>query len=645
MSTSDDQFRPKLAPPRARAPKAQKFISRVLRSISRAGSSEIQSGKPLGPKRGGIRGRGRVAARTAGAAFGIRSRRVIVKIRLVNLRKAGIRSTIAHLRYLERGGVSPEGERGQAYGMDADEVDTRAFEETVRDDRHQFRTILSLEDGAEVKDLRSFTRSVMSQMERDLGTRLEWVAVDHFDTGRPHTHVVIRGKDEVGKDLIIAREYISRGLRMRASEIATEWLGPRTQREIDNDLDRQIKAERWTELDARIEQMQEDGFFSRRAIGLPVDSVTASRLTARLAVLEDMELADRQDSGWRLQPQIKATLKAMGERGDIIRELNRTQSGIEYRVFDPEQPSPPITGRVSGRGWHEESDRGYVLVEGLDGPHHYIGLPPQVDPDYFPVGGIVTVDACRIRAVDRNIAAAAHGGVYRESIHRERLKEGAQSVDPEEFIRSHVRRLEALRRAGIVERLAEGEWAIPDNLVDRGLAYDRRRSGGVQLNIASALPLDRQVSVLAPTWLDRQLIDNPSVPASRFGEELKRAMQSRADFLVSEGFANRTGDRVVLRRDLLETLRDRELQDVASKLSNSTGLTYRPVSSGSHISGIYRRQLDLVSGRYAMLDDEVGFSLVPWRPVLTDRLGQSMSATITGSRVSWDIGRSLGLSI
>jgi len=66
----------------------------------------------------------------------------------------------------------------------------------------------------------------MEQMEKDLGTQLDWVAVDHYNTAHPHTHIVLRGKDDKGDDLIIAREYIAHGMRERAAEIVSLDLGP-----------------------------------------------------------------------------------------------------------------------------------------------------------------------------------------------------------------------------------------------------------------------------------------------------------------------------------------------------------------------------------------------------------------------------------
>ncbi|MCP3023979.1 hypothetical protein M2C83_33815 [Cupriavidus basilensis] len=61
-----------------------------------------------------------------------------------------------------------------------------------------------------------------------MGTRLEWVAVDHWSTDNPHTHLIVRARDDTGKFLIMAANYIADGFRHRAAELAPEWLGPRT---------------------------------------------------------------------------------------------------------------------------------------------------------------------------------------------------------------------------------------------------------------------------------------------------------------------------------------------------------------------------------------------------------------------------------
>jgi len=66
------------------------------------------------------------------------------------------------------------------------------------------------------------------------------------------------------------------------------------------------------------------------------------------------------------------------------------------------------------------------------------------------------------------------------------------------------------------------------------------------------------------------------------------------------------------------------------------------VTDGERVTGIYRRNVLLASGRFAVLDDGMGFSLVPWKPVIDQRLGQSIVATVRGNSVSWEIGRQRG---
>ncbi len=144
----------------------------------------------------------------------------MVKARVVKLTGAkAVGGAAAHLRHLQRDGVTREGEQGGFYLTFSDEADGKAFLERSAGDRHQFRFIVSPEDGAAFDTLRPFTRQLMARMELDLGTTLDWVAVDHFGTGHPHTHVLVRSATEDGKTLNIAGNYIGHGIRGRASEI------------------------------------------------------------------------------------------------------------------------------------------------------------------------------------------------------------------------------------------------------------------------------------------------------------------------------------------------------------------------------------------------------------------------------------------
>ena len=136
-------------------------------------------------------GRGAAAAAFAGSKLGPYSRRVVIKSRIVNLKQVTPQAVDAHLRYIAREGVGHDGQPTQPYGPDTDVADRHEFAAAGREDRHQFRFIVAPEDGVVLTDLRAFTRELMATMERDLGTKLEWIAVDHWDTDNPHTHVVL----------------------------------------------------------------------------------------------------------------------------------------------------------------------------------------------------------------------------------------------------------------------------------------------------------------------------------------------------------------------------------------------------------------------------------------------------------------------
>ncbi|HFZ2534606.1 TPA: relaxase/mobilization nuclease domain-containing protein [Pseudomonas aeruginosa] len=649
-SPGDDRFRIRPGKPKQRG---DTFVSQVLRQAGKAANA---TGGKRGKVPGSRLGRGHVAARFTGQSLTANSRRATVKVRLVYLQQASGRSTVQHLRYIEREGVDRQGGPGHAYGPATDEADTATFEERGRGDRHQFRFIVSPEDAEQLDDLRTYTRHLMQRMEADLGTRLDWVAVDHWNTDNPHTHVVLRGKDDTGKDLIVSKDYITRGMRERAMELATEWLGPRTELEIQRTLACEVEQERWTSLDRTLQREAVDGLVHTERLAEPRLQRQRLLLVGRLQNLQPMGLATETAPGtWAVHAEAESTLRAMGERGDIIRTMQRAMGGRqrELAVFQPGQEDGGngriILGRVVGKGLTDELyDRGYLVIDGVDGKAHYVALPPHTELEQYPAGAIVEVKgSADVRAADRSIAALASDGLYRADHHlaieQGRAKPGR---DPQEVVAAHVRRLEALRRAGIVERVAEGLWKVPDDLAERGRQYDAQRLGGVAVELKSHLPIERQARVIGATWLDQQLIGGGSgLGDLGFGGDAKQAMQQRADFLEEQGLAQRRGQRVILARNLLGTLRNRELALAAKDIASETGLEHRPVADGQRVAGIYRRSVMLASGRYAMLDDGMGFSLVPWRPVIEQRLGQQLAATVRGGGVSWEIGRQRGQSI
>jgi len=656
----DDDFRPKVGPPRAQGrgeierlgkPGARplRFTTRVLKAAAKSGGSGRTGLRKRASRPGAQSGRGQVASRLARQNLGPRTRRVIIKTRLVVMAGASPTSTQDYLRYIQRDGVSRDGEAGRLYSTDLDTVDREAFQNRIQHDRHQFRLIVSPEDGQEIGDLRSYTRDLMARTERDLGTKLDWVAVDHWDTDDPHTHILLRGKDEYGADLIIAREYIAHGMRARAREVATEWLGPRTEVEIRASLAREVEQERWTSLDEAIQHDAQAGRIDLRrdAQGTTLD-FHKSLQVGRLQRLQKMGLAQELEAGvWSVSPDLQTTLRAMGERRDIIRTMQRTFSRErrDFAIFDPAR-SAAVVGRVVSKGLVDElQDRGYLIVDGIDGRPHHVTLPARLKLDDFRIGAVIEINGVRKpRQTDRNIVNVAQDGLYRVSDHLAAARQ--RERDPDGFVQTHIRRLEVLRRAQIVERLDEGLWRVPADLPARGQAYDARRDSQGSMGLRAHLPLAQQRRAIGVTWLDRQLLARfDTLAPTGFGAQVREALADREAFLIEHGFAQRQGQRVVLMRNLLVTLQSRELETAAKEIAAQTGLAFRAAEDGEQISGIYRRSIQLVSGRFAMLDDGLGFTLVPWRPVIENRLGQSLTAVVRRQSVSWELGRERGLSL
>jgi type IV secretory pathway VirD2 relaxase len=648
MSTADDDhFRIRPGAPKSRPPK---FVSQVLKEVSKAGSTSLKrSARKLSGRPGARLGRGHTAARFTNHSLQPGSRRVTIKTRLVNLKQAGARSTSTHLRYIEREGVGRTGEPGQAYGATTDKADLAAFEEQGRGDRHQFRFIVSPEDAAQLDDLRSYSRHLMSRMEADLGTHLDWVAVDHWNTDNPHTHIVLRGKDDTGQDLIISRDYIAHGMRERAAGLATEWLGLRTELEMQQSLQRETNQERWTSLDRSLQRSAQAGVVQLNpSTRDPVHLQQRQLLIGRLQYLQRMGLANETaTSMWTIDPKAEQVLRNMGERGDIVRTMQRAMGGMqrELAVFTAGEQIGSIIGRVTAKGMADELyDRGYLVVDGLDNKAHYVALGAKAELAQYPLGSVVEVrGSVEVRAADKTIAALAVEGIYGTDHHLALAKTQTYSNrDLQDVVTAHVRRLEALRRANVVERLSEGVWRVPADLPEHGRQYDAQRLGGVAVQLHSHLSIEQQTRVLGATWLDQELVGGVTdLGESGFAGEVREALRQRGEFLVEQGLAQRRTQGLVLARNLLATLRKREIESAARGIAYETGLAYRPTVDGERVSGRYRRNVQLASGRFAMLDDGIGFSLLPWKPVIAKNIGHPLEATIYCNAVNWQFERKL----
>ncbi len=482
-----------------------------------------------------------------------------------------------HLKYLRREGVTRDGAPGRLFDARQKGVDAAEFAERCDGDRHHFRFIVSPEDGPEMAELKAFTRDLMGQAAKDLGTGLDWVAVEHWDTQHPHVHVLVRGRADDGRDLVISRDYISEGLRSRAQTLITQELGLRTDLEIRRTLDTQIGAERWTSLDKGLvrDAARHDGVLDVRPNAVLRPDDAHLRRLGRLDKLQQLGVAQEVAPGrWAISPDAETTLRALGERGDIIKRLHHAMADRRASDFmlASEGSDMPVVGRLVARGLDDElKGSAYAIVDGVDGRAHHVRLP-----------------------------------------HLDATGDGAPGAIVE---------LRRFADAGGRERLA--------------------------LAVRSDLPIEAQVSASGATWLDRRLLDRaPLVTAEGgFGGAVRAALETRTEYLIAEGLARRQAQRVLFARDLLETLQRRELDVAGARLSETSDLTHLHAKEGDHVTGIYRQRLGLASGRFAMIDDGPGFSLVPWTPALEKHLGRQVAGVVTTSGVDWSFGRKRGLSV
>lgn len=653
--TRDDDFEPKLGRIRARGSKrGPRYLHQVLRAVALAGGAQGNRASSRrstfdGSRIGRGAGVGRVlASRDRYAAY--RQRRVIIKSRIVKLAGKGLKGAQAHLRYIQRDGVTREGEPGELYSADEDRANGKAFLERGKGDRHQFRFIVSAEDGVEYDNLKPFIRRLMSQVEEDLGTKLDWVAVDHYNTGHPHSHVIVRGKTDRNKDLIIAREYVTEGMRERAAEIVRFDLGPRSDFEIEDRLREEVNQERFTSIDRTLlRERDEEGLIG----ATHKDAFQQSLRAGRLQKLRRLGLAEETAPGqWRLSSDLEPTLRRMGERGDIIKTLHRdlaekglSRSASDYAIYDPaDAGTRPIVGRLVRRGLSDEiNDRHYLIVDGVDGRTHYVEIGKGDAAEPVPEDAVVAISpkSTEPRAVDRTVAeiAAANDGRYSVDIH---LRHDPSSSAT--FAETHVHRLEAIRRViGGVEREADGTWVIAPDHLERAAAHEQRQAkdAPVMVQTLSAQPLDRQIGADGATWLDRELVADSPAPLrdNGFGREVRDALVRRRQWLIEQDLAREEQDRVIYRVNMLGILRRHELTRIAGQISGELGLDYAEVRSGERVEGIYRRSLELASGRFALIEKSREFTLVPWRPVLERSLGKQVFGIVRGETISWTIGR------
>ena len=458
MTTRDDDLH--VRPGRIRhgnqgAKRPKTFVGEVMRAAKKAGHRGNTFGRRGGSAGRSTFGRGRRAALSLSTRP--RGRRVVIMTRIVRHQGSKFRSAplSKHVAYLKREGVTRDGADARMFDARSDDADTRAFAERCEDDRHHFRFTVSPEDAAEMADLRAFTRELMADAERDLGTKLDWVAVDHWNTDNPHIHVLVRGRADDGADLVISRDYIKQGFRGRAAELVTLELGPRTEQEIRTALEKEVEAERWTSLDRSLRDISDEGggVVDLRPGGDREDSELKRLMIGRAGKLERLGLAEQIGSArWELKPGLEPALRDLGIRGDIIKTMHRAMTGAGHEpditgfALHGDQPAELVLGRLVVRGLHDElQGSAYVVVEGVDGRTHHLTFPDlELTGDAKP-GAIVESRSYEDGAGRRRLSLATRSDL---PIEAQITAPGATWIDRQLIAKNFLAQRRWIRRRG-----------------------------------------------------------------------------------------------------------------------------------------------------------------------------------------------------
>ena len=697
--------------------------------------------KPATPRTGrfNARGRGRAALeRGIGPKQGwrihkatgdrYRARRAIVKVRVVKLRNAKSSVSRGHLAYLQREGAGLERAegldgsaeltptRGQLYGPeDGVEVDGRDFvsrsQESFdgRGDPHQFRIMISPEDGAELArvngdgtpSLKETTRALMTQMEEDLGTRLDWVAVDHFDTAHPHTHIIARGVTHDGKGLNIAGEYISRGIRGRLEEELTHELGWKSELAIQQEMKREVDAMRVTTADRHIENGMEkfnntiDLRAGSAASTFPANSsMNRHILIGRMKHLEKMGLAQSKYEGlWRVdkdafktlgqieqREQLNKDIHAAMERANIKRPVRLNDGRTDY---DGNLSNRRVIGRVIAKtlgrdeGMNPDAKGGGKVRFIIDGTDGYVstvetGMDTRAG-EAAKVGSIIEVSPPSLRTVDRNIQALATGEDYHGKPRNGLVGNYAIATSgPEDWVdgsgsrstahmRAHRLRLATLVKAGVVQVVSKdkdgdpNDWRVPEDFEERAIALDLRQGRASGVKLLSRQDLEAQLKSPGATWLDRAQVSwgrgglgGINVKSSAFAKELDTAFQQRRTWLIQRGYAELRQDEqktsIIYKRGYMKALETEGFNAATEKLESMTGKAHVAAQTGRLIEGTVSQKYELPQGPHAMIETQRAFYLVPWESHHTQKWGKRIKGRVLGGGgIDWDAGRSRGI--
>jgi len=451
-----------------------------------------------------------------------------------------------------------------------------------------------------------------------------------------------------------AREGDKHGMREAAEHLATLELGPITQIDVAKRLAGEIHKERFTKLDRDLLDKSVNQIVDVSAKLSEGMNWQTRFEKGRVKALAKLGLAEKVGFGkWRLDDNLERTLRRLGDRGDIIKAYHHAlkQSGLERAtysdpVYDPVgRLAKPVTGRVVKTGVLDDvSDRTYMVVDTVHGEAIFLETGRAENIGDITPGMIVKAgpQAYSPKQSDYTIAdiASKHEGIYSPSAH--------EMSDPsarEEYIKAHVRRLEAMRRKGHAQRNSDGSWQIPHDYLKRASAYEKARGFGnpVKLDVLARSPLQDLPQTIGKTWLDEELRTGRHTGTYEgFGEDVETAKIQRRQFLMRRGLI---ADKQPITEGTLKALETLDLDAAAKRLSSTLGKAYCQAPEQGRVSGVYREAIVRPRGKYAVIEKSKEFTLVPWRETMDRNLGKSISGVMKGQTISWTLSKARGQSI
>ncbi|ACT58379.1 relaxase/mobilization nuclease domain-containing protein [Hirschia baltica] len=575
-----------------------------------------------------------------------RMRRAVVKVHIARAGYVGGAKAFGeHISYIERDGVDRDGNKGQSYDRDHDQIYTKDFKERSAEDKRQFRLIVSAEDATQIPDLKVEIRGFMSGMEKDLKTKLDWIAVDHFDTGQPHSHVIIRGVDELGDPLAIDRRYLMTGMRTRLSSQLTDSLGLRRDIEILRSQTKDINSDRLTRLDRDLDNLASDqDVLPTKAIS-EGERFKQSFLRKRLTHLQNLGLAHQQKDKWTFKIGWQDTLKQMGRRGDLIRSINDKYKNLDisnkFKIYDrAKPPSHGLVGRVLGSiPLDELKDTHALLIEGIDGQTWSVDIG-STSKDKLPTKGhtvSVSHQDGKTKSSDQTIAriASLNNGLWSDSIHA--VNDPASSPQYRQALK---RRLEALRRHKIVSRNKDGSWKVGQDYLAKVQAYETASLEALKIETKSHFKVDKLVQVQALTWIDE--IDPRQCANTGFGGQAKQAILARRLWLKEQGLMQ--AEQNSLSHQARTNLKAKEISSLANMETLNSARTFVSIEQTKSFNGKLERIVDAHQGKLALIGRDNSFTFVPLRSDMGNSLGRDISLTRRGPSIDWKIGRQKGIS-